>query len=77
MVAESLDKLFDCFSEDHTDAIYFPLGLTPKLRGILNSLKIKMSAQKKNLSAEDLGPVNMAKMNLQRFIKYKEKRQKS
>jgi len=76
VVAESLDKLFDAFSEDHTDAIFFPLNLITKLRGILNALKIKMAAQKKELSQDDLGVINMAKLNLQRFIKYKEKRPK-
>ena len=76
VVAEALDKLFDVFSEDDTDAIFFQLNLLQKMRGIANSLKIKMATQKRNLSSESLGIVNMAKLNLQRFIKYKEKRPK-
>jgi len=74
VVAESLDKLFDAFSEDDTDAVFFALDLLPKFRGILNSMKIKISTQKRDLGSEALGPVNMAKLNLNRFIKYKEKR---
>ena len=73
-MSESLDKLFDAFSEDDSDAIFFALDLLPKFRGILHTVKIKMAAQKRDLSADALGPVNMAKLNLQRFIKYKEKR---
>jgi len=77
VVAESLDKLFDAFSEDDTDIVFFRLNLLARLRGLAPSIRIKLSQQKRHLSEESLGLVGMARLNLQRFIKYKEKRQKS
>jgi len=77
VVTESLDKLFDAFSEDYTDQIFFKhLNLLPKFKSLENSFKIKLKMQKNELSGESLGIINMAKLNLKRFIKYKEKRSK-
>jgi len=77
VVTESLDKLFDAFSEDYTDQIFFKhLNLLPKFKAVENSFKIKLKMQKHELSADSLGIINMAKLNLKRFIKYKEKRSK-
>ena len=74
VVTESLDKLFDVFTEDYTDNIFFSLNLIPKLKSIENSFKIKLKMQKGELSPDSVGIINMAKLNLKRFIKYKEKR---
>eukprot|EP00088_Acartia_fossae_P052914 TRINITY_DN5999_c0_g1_i1.p1 TRINITY_DN5999_c0_g1~~TRINITY_DN5999_c0_g1_i1.p1 ORF type:complete len:483 (+),score=150.59 TRINITY_DN5999_c0_g1_i1:165-1451(+) len=96
VVTESLDKLFDAFSEDYTDFVFFDstpsrqsnpgstptlqnnLNMLSKLKSIENSFKIKLKAQRKELLAgggeESLGIINMAKLNLKRFIKYKENR---
>jgi len=73
VVAESLDKVFDIFGEDDSDPVFAELRLLPKLAQILPGMKVKMNAQKKGL-AESFAVVAMAKTNLQRFIKYKEKR---
>jgi len=73
VVAEALDKLFDIFAEDDSDEIFAALKLLQKLRSILSPLKSRIGQNKRSLG-EDLPIVNMAKTNLQRFIKYKEKR---
>jgi len=73
VVAEALDKLFDIFAEDDSDEIFASLKLLQKLRSILSPLKSRIGQNKRTLG-EDLPIVNMAKTNLQRFIKYKEKR---
>ena len=73
VVAESLDKVFDIFGEDDSDPVFAELRLLPKLAQILPGMKVKMNAQKKGLG-ESFAVVAMAKTNLQRFIKYKEKR---
>jgi len=74
VVTESLDKLFDAFSEDYTDHIFFNLNLLPKFKAIENSFKIKLKTQRGEMSSDSAGIINMAKVNLKRFIKYKEKR---
>jgi len=73
VVAEALDKLFDIFGEDDSDEIFADLKLLQKLRNILPQMKSRIGQNKKSLG-EDLPIVNMAKANLQRFVKYKEKR---
>jgi len=73
VVAEALDKLFDVFGEDDSDDIFANLKLLQKLRNILPQLKSRIGQNKKSLG-DDLPIVNMAKANLQRFVKYKEKR---
>jgi len=73
VVAEALDKLFDIFAEDDSDEIFANLKLLQKLRSILSPLKSRIGQNKRSLG-EDLPIINMAKTNLQRFIKYKEKR---
>jgi len=73
VVAEALDKLFDIFAEDDSDEIFAKLQLLQKLRGIMSPLKSRIGQNKRSLG-DDLPIVNMAKTNLQRFIKYKEKR---
>jgi len=73
VVAEALDKLFDIFAEDDSDEIFASLKLLQKLRSILSPLKSRIGQSKRTLG-EDLPLVNMARTNLQRFIKYKEKR---
>jgi len=73
VVAEALDKLFDVFGEDDSDEIFADLKLLQKLSNILPQMKSRIGQNKKSLG-EDLSIVNMAKANLQRFIKYKGKR---
>lgn len=74
VVAEALDKTFDLFSEDSTDPLCKKLGVAGRLRGMLPGLKAKMGMKKRELGAEDYSVVVMAKNNLVRFLKYKEKR---
>lgn len=73
VLAEALDKLFDAFSEDDSDEIFAQLNLLRILKNLLPQLKSKISQNKKVLG-DDLPIINMAKSNLQRFVKYKEKR---
>jgi len=73
VLSEALDKVFDIFGEDDTDNVFSTIKLLPKLKQILPSMKVKMSQQKKSLG-ESYSMVVMARTNLQRFIKYKEKR---
>ena len=35
VVTESLDKLFDAFSEDYTDNVFFSLNLLPKFKELI------------------------------------------
>jgi len=73
VVAESLDKLMDVLSEDDSDELFAQMKLLAKLKQLLPSVKVKMEQQKKSLG-DNFPIVKMAKTNLQRFIKYKEKR---
>jgi len=74
VVTESLDKLFDAFTEDYTDNVFFSLNMLSKLKAIENSYKIKLKMQKLELSSDSLAIISDVKLNLRRFIKYKEKR---
>lgn len=52
------------------------VGLIPRLRQLLPGLKVKMGLMRRQVkqSDENFGLISMAKTNLTRFIKYKEKR---
>lgn len=76
VAAEALDKIFDMFAEDETDDLALELGLVPKMKAVMPGFKVKMAQQKKSLGKEHYPIVQMAKQNLVRFIKYKEKRPK-
>ena len=76
VVAEALDKIFDMFAEDYTDELCVRVNLVSQLKKILPTLKIKIGLVKKGKRQEVeqcfLPVVNIAKTNLNRFIKYKE-----
>ena len=74
VAAEALDKIFDMFAEDDTDNLALQLGLVQKMKAVLPGFKVKMSQQRKSLGEEHYPIAQMAKQNLVRFIKYKEKR---
>ena len=79
VVSEALDKIFDMFAEDETDALAVEVDLVTKLKKLQPGFKTKMSVYKqnhgaKNADTETIAMANMAKANLGRFIKYKEKR---
>ena len=76
VVAEALDKIFDMFAEDDTDRLAVETNLVPRLKGMVAGFKAKvgMERRKNRGGAEFDAVVNMAKTNLSRFIKYKEKR---
>ena len=75
VVAEALDKLFDMYAEDATDQLCVDLELIPKLRQMLPGLKAKIGMSKRTPKGGEFHVIiNMAKTNLLRFIKYKEKR---
>ena len=75
VVAEALDKIFDMFAEDDTDRLAVETNLVPRLKGMVAGFKAKVGMERrKNRGGEFDAVVNMAKTNLSRFIKYKEKR---
>ena len=79
VVAESIDKLIDMFSEDYTDGLCVEIKLTEKLKQMLPGLKVKIGVlkKKKDSSAEVKGVIGVARTNLISFIRYKEKRTSS
>ena len=81
VVAEALDKIFDMFAEDYTEDLGTRVNLVSQLKKILPSLKIKIGLVKKGKRQEIeqcfLPVVNIAKTNLNRFIKYKESHRKN
>ncbi|CAL1283744.1 unnamed protein product [Larinioides sclopetarius] len=70
IIAETLDKIFDVFAEDHVDFIAKDIGLIEKLTHLVPVLKAKIKQQKKHLG-DHLVVITTAKTNLLRFIKYK------
>ena len=76
VVSEALDKIFDMFAEDYTDPFCQHVDLCRHLKQLQPGLKIKMGILKRKEGgrSENLAMASMAKTNLVRFIKYKEKR---
>eukprot|EP00096_Caligus_rogercresseyi_P000857 TRINITY_DN11418_c0_g1_i1.p1 TRINITY_DN11418_c0_g1~~TRINITY_DN11418_c0_g1_i1.p1 ORF type:complete len:306 (+),score=78.23 TRINITY_DN11418_c0_g1_i1:87-920(+) len=72
VVAEALDKIFDMYAEDDTDELAVEVGLVPRLKGLVNGFKVKSGRLDKKDSRFPL--VHTARVNLNRFIKYKSKR---
>ena len=70
---EGLDKFIDIYGGDETDKIFRELNILTKLHHILPQIKSRITKDKKKLG-EDIAVANTVKLNLQRFIKYKEKR---
>ena len=70
---EGLDKFIDIYGGDDTDKIFGELNILTKLHHISPLIKSRITKDKKKLG-EDMAVANTVKMNLQRFIKYKEKR---
>ena len=63
------------FAEDDTDSLAVETNLVPRLKGMVAGFKAKVGMERrKNRGGEFDTVVNMAKTNLSRFIKYKEKR---
>ena len=71
VVGEALDKIFDMYAEDTTDALCKKAGVVGKLKQLRTGLKVKMQKQSKG---EDLSLMKQTKVNLARFIKYKAQR---
>ena len=71
VVGEALDKIFDMYAEDSTDALCKKVGVVGKLKQLRTGLKIKMQKQSKG---EDISLMKQTKVNLVRFIKYKAQR---
>ncbi|XP_033105154.1 HEAT repeat-containing protein 3-like [Anneissia japonica] len=75
VIAEALDAIFDTFGDGKTaDVVAERINLVVKLRNMVPQLKSKMRQNKGNLG-DRLPIVQNAKMNLIRFIKYKETQQ--
>jgi len=80
VVSEALDKIIDMFTEDETDKLCTQVGLIGKLKKLQPGFRTKLSLYKQQRKseggnyAETIAMANMVKNNLNRFIKYKEKR---
>merc|ERR1712098_379336 len=73
-VVEGLDQFMDVFGADETDTLYANLKLSTKLKHLVPSLKSRISKEKKKLPKEDIAVAHTVKLNLQRFISYKDNR---
>lgn len=74
VVAEVLDATFDTFADGpHVDVVLQNTQLLQTLKTLLSNLKSRMRSERVSLG-ENIGIVDMARVNLIRFIKYKEKR---
>ena len=74
VASEALDKIFDMFSEDYTDKLGGAVNLVSRLKHMQPGFKIKLNmAKQRKLDAATLSMGQMARTNLTRFIKYKEK----
>jgi len=76
VAVEGIDQFMDVFGADETDTLYANLKLSAKLKHLVPSLKSRISKEKKKLPAEDIAVANTVKLNLQRFISYKDNRLK-
>jgi len=76
VAVEGLDQFMDVFGADETDTLYANLKLSTKLKHLVPSLKSRISKEKKKLPKEDIAVANTVKLNLQRFISYKDNRLK-
>ena len=75
VVAEALDKLFDMFAEDYTDKLCASIQLVCRLKQLQTGFKVKINMHaKQKYDPETRAMAVMAKTNLTRFIRYKEKR---
>ena len=73
---EGLDKFIDIYGGDETDNIFGELNLLSKLHHVFPVIKSRIHKDKRKLG-EDIAVANTVRMNLQRFIKYKERRMRS
>lgn len=73
VVAESIDAIMDIYAEDETDYLAADIKLVPRLLSVMPHFKNKMHQQKKQLQGGTV-VVSTVNANLNRFIKYKQKR---
>ena len=70
---EGFDRIFDVFSEDDSDSLFEELNLLTKLKHLQPVLQKRIKKESKSLQHEDRAVTSTIKLNLQRFIAYKEK----
>ena len=73
---EGFDRIFDVFSEDDTDSLFSELNLLTKLKHLQPILKSRIKKERTSLQDEDRAVASTIKLNLQRFVVYKEERLK-
>ena len=73
VAGEALDKFIDVFSEDNQDALFARLGLLQKTRHASNVFKTRLEQEKREVGAA-LPLLKQVRSNLQRFVKYKQRR---
>jgi len=70
---EGFDRIFDVFSEDDSDGLFAELNLLTKLKHLQPILQKRIKKESKSLQHEDRAVTSTIKLNLQRFVAYKEK----
>merc|ERR1719192_1834131 len=73
VAGEALDKFIDVFSEDNQDALFARLGLLQKTRHASNVFKTRLEQEKREVGSA-LPLLKQVLSNLQRFVKYKQRR---
>lgn len=71
IIGETLNALFDVYSNEDYDDVFVQKGMTGILTYGYEVFKNKINENKNILSREDIGLLKNHLMNLKRFIQYK------
>lgn len=73
VVSECLNGLFEIYGDEKHDAIFHQLGYIQLLTSVAAEMKEKIRAERKSLGPDVVAYVKETRLNLVRFIKYKQK----
>ncbi|EQC36591.1 hypothetical protein SDRG_06035 [Saprolegnia diclina VS20] len=71
VVCEVLNALFDIYSEEQYDEVFFRLNFLSSLEHVSAGMKAKIKAEAKTLDRDLVSHAKETRLNLLRFIKYK------
>ncbi|KDO18162.1 hypothetical protein SPRG_16437, partial [Saprolegnia parasitica CBS 223.65] len=71
VVCEVLNALFDIYSDEQYDEVFFRLNFLASLEHVSAGMKAKIKAEAKTLDRDLVGHAKETRLNLLRFIKYK------
>ncbi|KAF0720765.1 Aste57867_44 [Aphanomyces stellatus] len=71
VVCEVLNALFDIYSDEQYDAVFFELNFLTSLEHLSSGMKSKIKSDAKTLDRELVAHAKETRLNLLRFIKYK------